>query len=331
MKISVVIPVFNAEAFIANTVKAVLNQGTEGFFIELITVNDGSKDGTKRILESFKDQLILINQENRGPAAARNAGARAASGDIIVFTDSDTIPQPNWLINLYRVFKNENVKACAGSYCIANSESSLSRIIQSEIEFRYKSFNKMIRFAGTYNLAVTREVFHQTGGFDEAYRQASGEDNDFCYKIGKTGNMIRFVEEAKVAHFHTEKPLKYLKEQYRHGFWRARLYFEHPDKMGGDDYTFWKDIVEPPLAILGVFLAAKSLLFRGKQKHVVTAIPFGILFLLEMWQAQQLKLSSKDRLYAVKIMFFRAFWRTAGFVYGIFNGAARFRCKKKSA
>lgn len=333
MKISVVIPVFNAEKFINATINAVLDQKTEDFAIELITVNDGSKDGTLAILERFGDKIKLINQENRGPAAARNAGAHAASGEIIVFTDSDTIPQADWLANLYQVFKNENVSACAGSYCIANPESVLSRIIQSEIEFRYKSFKRMIRFAGTYNLAVTKELFEQTGGFDEAYRQASGEDNDFCYKIVKTGNLIRFVEDAKVAHFHTEKPFKYLKEQYRHGFWRARLYFEHPEKMSGDDYTFWKDIIEPPLAILGFIFMAKSILFRGKQnsKNSLGVIPFLFLVLLELWQAQKLQISAKDRVFAVKIMFLRTFARTAGFVMGILNGAGGFKCKKKSA
>lgn len=334
MKISVVIPVYNAEQFIERTVTAVLEQDSQGFDLELVTVNDGSTDRTLEILNKFKQRIKIVDQINRGPAAARNAGANAASGDILVFTDSDTIAQPGWLQNLYQGFSEEGVEACAGSYCIANGNSPLARVIQSEIEFRYGNFPEFIKFAGTYNLAVTKALFVRTGGFDEAYRQASGEDNDFCYKIVKSGKLIKFVAPARVAHFHTESLPRYLKEQYRHGYWRANLYFTHPERMSGDDYTYWKDIVEPP-ACLASLLGLLLLIFRNKGNSIaeraLPVLPLVFLLFLELWQSWQFNLRTDEKIFAAKVIFLRAFARTAGFLHGVISSAGRLKCKKKSA
>lgn len=334
MKISVVIPVYNAEQFIERTVTAVLEQNSQGFDLELVTVNDGSSDRTLEILNNFKHKIKIVDQVNRGPAAARNAGANAASGDILVFTDSDTIAQPGWLQSLYQGFSEEGVEACAGSYCIANGNSPLARVIQSEIEFRYGSFPEFIKFAGTYNLAVTKALFTRIGGFDETYRQASGEDNDFCYKIVKSGKLIKFIEPAKVAHFHTESLPRYLKEQYRHGYWRSKLYFTHPERMGGDDYTYWKDIVEPP-ACLASALGLLLLIFSNRRNSISAKIlpilPLLLLFFLELWQSRQFNLGTGDKFFAAKVIFLRAFARTAGFLHGVISSAGRLKCKKKSA
>lgn len=334
MKISVIIPVYNAENSIEKCLKAILEQKETDFDLEIVAVNDGSTDNTAKVLESLTGQIKIISQANQGPAAARNAGAKAANGEVLIFTDSDTVPQPGWVKRIYQTFKEEEVAACAGSYCIANPESPLSRIIQSEIDFRYSSYGKSIKFAGTYNLAVAKNLFFEVGGFDESYRQASGEDNDFCYKVVKAGHLIRFVKEAQVAHYHTENLYKYLKEQFRHGFWRAGLYWQHPDRMSGDDYTYWKDIVEPPLC-LATFASLLSSLFprksAGRVLGLISMLTLIALFFLELWQAQKFNLAGSDKFFAAKVMFLRAFARTTGFLYGFVKLSGRLKCKKKSA
>jgi len=85
--ISVIIPVFNREAFIKKAVESVLDQDYGP--IECIVVDDGSTDGTPQILAGFGDGIRVIQQENSGVSAARNTGIRAASGELIAFLDSD--------------------------------------------------------------------------------------------------------------------------------------------------------------------------------------------------------------------------------------------------
>ena len=95
---------------------------------------------------------------------------------------------------------------------------------------------------GSYNFCIKKNIFDEVNGFDENYKNASGEDNDLSYKIGNAGYKIYFNKEMLVKHHHPEKVWKYLKEQYQHGFWRAKMYKDHPCMIMGDDYTYWKDI-----------------------------------------------------------------------------------------
>ena len=94
-KISVVIPAFNCENYIGETIDSVLQQTLKAF--EIIVVDDGSTDGTAATLESFRSSIRYIYQSNKGPSAARNAGISYASGDYIAFLDNDDVWLPDKL------------------------------------------------------------------------------------------------------------------------------------------------------------------------------------------------------------------------------------------
>lgn len=85
--VSVIIPTHNRAGFLAQAIDSVLSQTYTNF--ELIVVDDGSSDGTQPLLASYGKALISLRQENRGPAAARNAGIRAARHPLLAFLDSD--------------------------------------------------------------------------------------------------------------------------------------------------------------------------------------------------------------------------------------------------
>ncbi len=89
-KVSVIIPVYNAEKYVAATIQSVLSQTYENF--EIIIVDDGSPDGSIDVCKLFKDSRIkIIRQANRGLAGARNTGIRHAQGDYLAFLDADDI------------------------------------------------------------------------------------------------------------------------------------------------------------------------------------------------------------------------------------------------
>ena len=323
MKVSVVIPAYNAARTIGEAVAHSLSQTKGSLQVELIVVDDGSTDDTAAVAESAG--ATVIRQRNAGPAAARNRGWESATGTFICFTDSDCIPTAGWLENLLDGFTDSQVGAVAGSYEVANPSSWLARWVQQEVMERHKRMPSFIRAFGSYNVAIPRHVLQATGGFDPVYRRASGEDNDLSYRIIKKGWRIAFRPQTKVAHFHPEKLWRYFMEQYRHGFWRAKLYKAHPDMTGGDDYTRVRDRIEPIL-VLGI-LGFALLAVLG-----ITRLMWPLFFLLVLYFSIHLSWpvswwlgeGKADALPYGGVTFLRGFTRT----FGLAVGFLRFGLKK---
>ena len=322
MRISVVIPAYNAAQTIGKAVSLSRSQARGRLQIEVIVVDDGSSDDTAAVAESAG--ATVIRQQNAGPAAARNRGWQSAAGTFICFTDSDCIPMAGWLEKLLDGFTDPQVGAVAGSYDIANSSSWLARWVHQEIMERHKRMPACVRAFGSYNVAIPRFVLEATGGFDPGYRLASAEDNDLSYRIIKKGWRIAFRPQAKVAHHHPEKIWRYLLEQFRHGCWRAKLYKDHPHMIGGDDYTRLRDRLEPVLVLGIAGLAALSLLG-------ITNLIWWVLLLVSVYGFIHLSWPiswwlGEGRLEALPyaaVTFLRGFARTAGLCVGIFSFGLR--------
>ena len=93
MKISIIIPAYNCEKYIGKCLDSILSQ--KGAELEIIVVNDGSTDGTAKVLEGYKDSVTVITVENGGSSAARNRGIDAITGDYTMFCDSDDFLSDN--------------------------------------------------------------------------------------------------------------------------------------------------------------------------------------------------------------------------------------------
>ncbi len=245
MQASVIIPAYNAEATLAECLSACLNQTWPAR--EIIVVDDGSTDGTARVAASFPVRYVW--QKNGGPAAARNRGAAEATGDVLVFTDADCVPEPAWLERLLEGF-DEGVVAVGGAYGIANPASRLARMVHEEIAARHAELEGEVDFVGSFNVAYRRDAFDAAGGFDATFRQASAEDNDLAYRLEDCGGRMRFAPDARVAHYHPTRLLPYLRTQMRHGYWRVKLYAKHPHRAKhGDRYAGLADLLMPPYAL----------------------------------------------------------------------------------
>ena len=103
-KFSVIVPCYNVASYLDKCLESIFKQTNQDF--EVICINDGSTDNTLDILNKYKDDIIIINQDNLGLSEARNNGINKASGKYLVFVDSDDSIEPKLLENLDRVTKN---------------------------------------------------------------------------------------------------------------------------------------------------------------------------------------------------------------------------------
>ncbi|MCL4215958.1 MAG: glycosyltransferase [Candidatus Hydrogenedentes bacterium] len=279
---SVIIPAHNAAGTLEQCILACLDQTQAP--VEVIVVDDGSRDRTADI--AVRLPVKYVHQEQCGPAAARNHGARMAAGAILVFTDSDCVPTRTWIEKLLAGFDAEDIVAAGGSYGIANPESRLARIIHAEIRARHDNMADSVDFLGSFNVAYRKAAFEAAGGFDENFTQASGEDNDLAYRLTQLGRM-RFVKDAIVDHYHPARLGSYLRSQARHGFWRMKLYAIHPGRARGDLYASLLDLSAPPLSLLVLILLP-----------VFLAVPVARTVVAMVWSAYFLMLGIR----AVKLM-----------------------------
>lgn len=313
-RISVVVPAFNCEKTIAPCIESILAQSHP--VAEIIIVDDGSLDKTADIVRSYKN-VIYVHQSNAGPASARNLGESKATGDLVFFTDSDCLADKDWITRSVAHFDKDGVAVVSGSYGISNPQFRLARCVHQEILFRHERLMPHYpKSFGSFNFGIKKEIFRQIGRFDETYRRASGEDNDLSYKVLKHGYKIYFDPSSKVNHYHPTRVVKYLKEQFRHGFWRVKMYQTHPQMAKGDHYTFWKDMLEVPMALFIMLFMFLSLLRSEFSKPAL--ILCVILLLIEFYFGFVCTKKINDGIYYGFVLFLRSFARTLGFSAGIF-------------
>jgi len=315
-KASIVIPAFNAAPTIEKAILACLAQSYPKDKLEIIVVDDGSSDNTAEIIKRHPVKYIF--QENSGPAKARNTGWKSSAGDVVCFTDADCQPEKEWVLKLVGKFTDEEIAAVAGSYGIVNSNSLKAGCIHEEIIQRHLKMPEFIRVFGSYNVAMRRDILEKLGGFEEGFPQASGEDNDLSYRILQHGFKIYFAKDVLVYHYYPQSLRAYLKGQFQHGFWRMKLYKEHPQMAVGDDYTIWKDIIEPPLALMIIFLVPFTI-FR-----IVLPVWIACLFIysiLQLPMALKICWRTKHWMYLELfwITFLRGFSRGVGMLFGLLN------------
>jgi len=259
---SIIIPAYNAEQTLGACLEALNRQSTTREDYEVIVVDDGSSDGTSKKAKGFNVKYIF--QTNQGPATARNKGAQAAGGDIILFTDSDCVPDHNWIREMVSPFNDSDVTGVKGSYKTRHRELA-ARFAQAEFEDRYDLLQKSpsIDMVDTYSAAFRKDVFLEMGGFDESFPVANNEDTDMSYRLVAAGHKLVFNPRAFVYHTHPNTLIKYLKLKFWRGCWRIVVYRRYPDKAVQDSYTPAVIKFQTMLMCLSFPLFFLSFLFNG--------------------------------------------------------------------
>jgi len=218
VKVSIIVPAYNAEKTIQKCLNSLINIDYNSY--EIIVVDDGSTDRTWDILKEYSDandNLVCVRQKNSGPASARNRGVSISNGKIIFFTDSDCIVPESWIKGLLKYFNGSSIGAVGGSLKPVTIDSIIERFDQRRRENLYGNEKKFVDALPTCNLAVRRSVFEEVGGFDESFKYASAEDYDLCYRIRDKGYAIFYDPEVAVLHYHSQNLKSLLKRGYIHG------------------------------------------------------------------------------------------------------------------
>jgi cellulose synthase/poly-beta-1,6-N-acetylglucosamine synthase-like glycosyltransferase len=234
--ISVIIPTFNGASRIGYCLDALIRH-TAGRSIEILAVNDGSTDNTSEVVQQYSG-VRLITQANAGPAAARNRGALATCGTIILFTDDDCVPTPNWLDAMLEPFDNPDVVGTKGVYR-THQKSLVARFVQIEYEDKYRLMARLpaIDFIDTYSAAFRRDRFLEMGGYDTSFPLACAEDVELSYRMSACGWKMTFAPNAIVYHTHPDTLSKYLKKKYKFAFWRVLAVRKNRSKAMRDSHT----------------------------------------------------------------------------------------------
>lgn len=182
-----IIPCYNCEALVGETLDSLVNQTYRDF--EVICVNDGSTDGTRSVLEAWRDKGVLsiqiINKENGGVSSARNAGIEAAEGAYLLFLDSDDLYHPEYIERLISTIEQSGADV---SYCRLSRNRDIMGgrienapvISQTQAEAMYNLLYRMPEF-GFYCYLYKKEVLEREGLTFDVYTRHF-EDREFNWK-----------------------------------------------------------------------------------------------------------------------------------------------------
>ena len=172
--------------------------------------------------------IKIITQNNQGPGAARNHGLQIATGELILFIDSDCEAHPDWLKNIFQEYKKDTFDAFGGP----DSAKDDFTVMQKAIDFSMTSFlttggmrghsEKMLSkfFPRTHNMGIKRSVFEEIGGFGSLRH---GQDIEYSNRIRKSGAKIQFIKDAIVYHRRRTTLKQFTKQVFNWGVARVNL------------------------------------------------------------------------------------------------------------
>lgn len=209
---------------------------------EVVVVDDGSRDATQAVLQAEVergglDLTVIVHEAAQGPAAARNAGWRAARAAFIAFTDDDCVVVPGWLRELHRNAGDDPMRIVQGRVLPRPEESDRNGPFSRSL--RVESLGP---FFQTANVAYSRALLERVNGFDElTFTVPGGEDADLAHRCFDAGASAVFASEALAHHaVHVLGPVGKLRVAWR---WHetVRVYARHPAMRETLTYrVFWK-------------------------------------------------------------------------------------------
>jgi len=186
LQFSIIIPLYNKEDSIRNTIESVLSQSYQNF--ELIIVNDGSKDNSLKVVQSITDpRITLINKTNEGVSSARNVGIKTAKSEYISFLDADDMWDFNYLYVMKKLiedYPDASFYACQ-FFSKNGSDIKISNQIHDQRGYIDNYFEAQIKapVVCSSNVIIKKECFEQIGYFNS--KLSRGEDLEMWVRLAR--------------------------------------------------------------------------------------------------------------------------------------------------
>ncbi|MCC5874997.1 MAG: glycosyltransferase, partial [Candidatus Sumerlaeia bacterium] len=240
-KISVVVATYNGGATLRECLGSLTRLDYP--FYEVIVIDDGSTDNTSEILADFP-MVRIHSQENKGLSVARNMGIHLAEGEIIAFTDSDCVADPDWL---YFIALTMLTNVCVGvggpnltpwekrpiHRTVAHAPGHATHVLLDSHEAEH---------VPGCNMAFWRSDLVAAGSFDPIYRKA-GDDVDIIWRLQENGGRMLFSPAAFVWHHRRSTIGAYLKQQMGYGEAEALLAYKHPQRFNDRGQSLWRGVI----------------------------------------------------------------------------------------
>ena len=234
--ISIIVPAYNEELGITRCLASL--SANSYAHMEVIVVNDGSKDATAKRVASYQRKtrgsfnLRLINQKNSGKAAAINNGVSHAKGSLVMVLDADSILAPDAIAEVPRYFQDKKILLAAANVKIIDDGRILSTVQRYEYLISYRSKKAL----NTYNMeyivggvgsTFRKHIFKKVRGYDT---DTMTEDIDFTLKVLQLGNRERIVSYMPTVRAYTEGVLNLsdlIKQRYRWKYGRMQSFLKN--------------------------------------------------------------------------------------------------------
>ena len=237
-RLSVVVPTFNRRSILEKTIPALLNQRGVGAEFEVIVVVDGSTDGTLDLLNGLgtAPRLRIISQRNRGLAAARNRGAEAARGEILLFLDDDMMAGPELAAVHLAEHGSASERVVLGALGLA--EGVRRSFLKVGVEAWSRDMERRLSAPG-YRLqfddwsfghaSIGRALFLRLGGFDETFVDYGNEDYELGWRLSQGGVEVRFTVRAVARQIYDKRFPAWLRDLGCVGRADVALARKHPE------------------------------------------------------------------------------------------------------
>lgn len=207
-KVSIILPCYNVEKYIAKSIQSVLNQTFIDF--ELLVIIDGSPDNSKQVAETFSDSRISIyEKQNGGLSDARNFGLERAKGEFIYFMDSDDWIEPNLLNDTINILEIENLDLIVFGYFLDNENHNGDLINSTEIVSNVRCFNKFEKISH-----IDVETLGILGyAWNKVYKKSFLDSNNLIFEKGTS-----LIEDIlfNVAVYEKCSKVRFLNKAYYH-------------------------------------------------------------------------------------------------------------------
>lgn len=207
-KVSIIIPTYNREEYICETVQSVLNQSYKD--IEIVVVDDGSKDNTLQKLGKFERSIKIITQKNSERAISRNHGAKVTSGEYLSFLDSDDLWERDKLKKQIEILDNNKDFILVYGKCLRVNQArqeikSKNRQLQGYSGNVFENL-LMRNFITSPTPLIRREYFNKTNGFESRY--IPYEDWEFWIRFSMLGKFYFLPVPLAYYRIHPQQSVK---------------------------------------------------------------------------------------------------------------------------